>query len=99
MFEAERYDRALVDILTVQDEIAEAVTIAIAPAIADAELRRALRKPPESLDAWAAYQRGLWPLDKFTWRDSSLAENFLQQAIDLDPNFADGYCGVAEARL
>src|SRR5262249_39834690 len=61
---AERYDRDLVDIFAVQDEIAQAVTIAIAPAIADAELRRAMRKPPGSLDAWAAYQRGLWHLDK-----------------------------------
>jgi adenylate cyclase len=34
---AERYDRDLADIFAVQDEITEAVTIAIAPAIADAE--------------------------------------------------------------
>ena len=27
---------------------------------ADAKLRRILRKPPESLGAWEAYQRGLW---------------------------------------
>ena len=43
---AERYDRDLADIFAVQDEISEAVTIAIAPAIADAEVNRALRKPP-----------------------------------------------------
>jgi adenylate cyclase len=35
---AERYDRDLADIFTVQDEITEAVTIAVAPAIADAEI-------------------------------------------------------------
>src|SRR5207249_2335782 len=34
---AERYDRDLADIFAVQDEITEAVTIAIAPAVADAE--------------------------------------------------------------
>jgi hypothetical protein len=51
-----RYDRDLADIFAVQDEITEAVTIAIAPTIADAELQRAMRKPPGSLDAWAAYQ-------------------------------------------
>ena len=42
---AERYDRDPLDIFAVQDEITEAVTIAVAPAIRDAELRRALRKP------------------------------------------------------
>jgi adenylate cyclase len=56
---AERYDRDLADIFTLQDEITDAVTIAIAPAIAAAEQRRVMRKPPGSLDAWGAYQRGL----------------------------------------
>jgi adenylate cyclase len=42
---AERYDRDLTDIFAVQDEITGAVTIAIAPAIADAELRRAIVDP------------------------------------------------------
>ena len=65
---AERYDRDLADIFAMQDELTEALTTALAPAIADAELRRAMRKPPESLDAWAAYQRGLWHLSKATPR-------------------------------
>jgi hypothetical protein len=52
---AERYDRDIADIFAVQDEITEAVTIAIAPAIANAEQQRAMRKPPGSLDAWAAH--------------------------------------------
>ena len=37
-----------------------AVVTAIVPAVADAELQRVLRKPPENLGAWEAYQRGLW---------------------------------------
>jgi adenylate cyclase len=96
---AERYDRDLADIFAVQDEITEAVTIAIAPAIADAELHRAMRKPPESLDAWAAYQRGLWHLGKATANDYELAEGFFRRAIDLDRNFPDGYCGLATAKF
>ncbi|HKM72535.1 MAG TPA: adenylate/guanylate cyclase domain-containing protein, partial [Stellaceae bacterium] len=95
---AERYDRDLADIFALQDEITEAVTIAIAPAIADAEQRRALRKPPGSLDAWAAYQRGLWHLSKFTSDDTALGEKFFQDAIDLDPNFSAAYVGLAIAQ-
>jgi adenylate cyclase len=95
---AERYDRDLVDIFAVQDEITEAVTLAVAPAIADAELHRALRKPPGSLDAWAAYQRGLWHAGKANAEDNALAEQFFQQAVDLDPSFAGGYKGLAKAQ-
>jgi adenylate cyclase len=95
---AERYDRDLADIFVVQDEITEAVTITIAPAIAEAELQRAMRKPPDSLDAWAAYQRGLWHHSKATPHDNALAQKFLQQAIDLDPNFSGFYVGLAMAQ-
>jgi adenylate cyclase len=96
---ADRYDRDLADIFAVQDEITEAVTIAIAPAIADAELQRAVRKPPDSLDAWAAYQRGLWHLSEANPDDNTIAQRFFQQAIDLDPTFAGGYSGLALAQL
>jgi adenylate cyclase len=94
---AEHYDRNLADIFALQDEITEAVTTALAPAIADAEQHRALRKPPGSLDAWGAYQRGLWHLSKASAEDNALAEKFFQRAIDLDPIFAGGYTGLAAA--
>jgi adenylate cyclase len=96
---AGRYDRDLVDIFALQDEITEAVTIAVAPAIADAERQRAMRKPPQSLDAWAAYQRGLWHSEKYTAEDNRIAEHFFQQAIELDPTFAGGYNGLAISRI
>ena len=96
---AERYDRDLADIFAVQDEITHALTIALTPAIADAELRRAIRKPPESLDAWAAYQRGLWHLSKADPEEDTIAQNFLRQAIHLDPHFAPGYSALALAQL
>src|SRR6202040_11420 len=98
-FWAERYDRDLADIFAVQDEVTEAVTIAIAPAIADAEQRRAMRKPPASLDAWAAYQHGRWHLGQFSPEDNALAQKFFQQSIDIDPSFGGGYRGLAGAHF
>ena len=91
----ERYDRDLADIFAVQDEITEATTIAVAPAIAGAEQQRAMRKPPASLDAWGAYQRGMWHLRKAGNEDNLLAERLFQRAVDLDPMFAGGYIGLS----
>lgn len=96
---AERYDRDLADIFAVQDEITEAVTIAIAPAIAEAELQRAMRKPPGNLDAWAAYQRGLWHLSHASANGNAVAQEFFRQGIDLDPTFAGCHCGLALGQL
>jgi adenylate cyclase len=96
---AERYDRDLADIFAVQDEITQAVTIAIAPAIAGAEQQRAMRKPPDSLDAWGAYQRALWHLSKGSAVDTASAQQFFQKAIDLDPVFGSAYSGLAWAQF
>jgi adenylate cyclase len=96
---AERYDRDLADIFAVQDEITEALTTALTPTIADAELRRAMRRPPESLDTWAAYQRGLWHLSKANPDDDAIAQKFFEQAIDLDPTFAGCYSALALVEL
>jgi adenylate cyclase len=94
---AERYDRDLADIFAVQDEITDAVTIAIAPAIAGAERQRAMRQPPGSLDAWGAYQQGLWHLGNASAGDNMRAQLCFRDAIACDPNFAGGYSGLAVA--
>lgn len=91
----ERYDRDLFDIFAVQDEIADATTIRIAPAIASAERRRALRKSPASLDAWEAYQRGMWHLSRSQPADNAHAEQLFLRATQIDPTFAGGFIGLA----
>jgi adenylate cyclase len=61
----------------------------------DAEYRRVLRKPPESLRAWEAYQRGLWHMG----RDTSQAREFFLRAITLDATLAPAYAATAMAWL
>ena len=94
---ADRYDRDLSDIFAVQDEITASVAGAIEPAVAEAEQQRVLRKPPKSLDAWEAYQRGLWHFNKYTPAENQIALGFFRQAIGLDPNFAPGHYGYGLA--
>lgn len=94
---AERYDRDLSDIFAVQDEITASVAGVIEPALAEAEQQRVLRKPPERLDAWEAYQRGLWHFNKYRPEENQTAQTFFRQAIALDPNFAPGHYGNALA--
>ena len=94
---AERYDRNVSDIFALQDEIAASVAGIIEPTLAGAEQQRVLRKPPERLDAWEAYQRGLWHFHKYTAEESQIALTFFRQAIALDPNFAPGHYGYALA--
>ena len=92
---ADRYDRDPADIFAVQDEITKAVAGAIGPAIVDAERQRAVRKPPENLGAWEAYQRGLWHVSRHDAAENEAARRLFQRALELDPGFAAAHNGVA----
>jgi len=89
---AERFDGGLGDTFDLQDQVAESVVGAIAPAVEKAEIERAKRKPTESLDASALYLRGLARLYQFAGRQANdEALRLFNSAIDLDPDFASAY--------
>ncbi|HEY0421648.1 MAG TPA: BTAD domain-containing putative transcriptional regulator, partial [Acetobacteraceae bacterium] len=96
---ADRYDRKLLDVFALQDEIAERVITLIEPTVSDAEYQRAARKPPENLDAWQAVQRGIWHMSKNDVAENEHAQRLFQRAIELDPRFAPAYAGLAQSKL
>ena len=85
---AERFDRDLADIFSVQDEITASVSGAILPAMERSERERAARKPPHSLDAWESYYRGMWHFANVEAAENEKARSFFGRAIELDPRFA-----------
>ncbi len=91
---AERYDRDLSDIFALQDEITETLVAALQAEVGEFERERAHRKPPESLDAWESYQRGLWHLWRFNAEDVAEARRLFQHAADLDPDFAQAVAAL-----
>jgi TolB-like protein/Flp pilus assembly protein TadD len=93
---AERYDRDLEDIFAVQDEITQTIVAALLPELTRSEIERARKKPPENLDAWDLYQRGLWHLFRNTKDDMAAARQLFEQAIDADPGFMNPYAGILE---
>ena len=93
---AERYDRELDDIFALQDEITETVVASVEPELEAVERERAGRKPPESLDAWGLFQRGLWRFFIDQTRDGlAEAKQLFQRACELDPGFATAYAELA----
>ena len=94
---AERYDRDLSDIFALQDEITETLVATLQGEVGEFERERAHRKPPESLDAWESYQRGLWHLWRMNAKDMAEARRLLQRAGNLDPNFAQAFAALGFA--
>ncbi|HEX2116601.1 MAG TPA: adenylate/guanylate cyclase domain-containing protein [Alphaproteobacteria bacterium] len=88
---AERYDRAIGDIFDVQDEITESIVGVVAPELIGAEMQRARRKDPASLDAWENLMRAVWHSLRLTEADGIEARRFARAALALDPGLARAY--------
>lgn len=88
---AERFEGALENIFELQDRIAASVVGAIAPQLEQAEIKRAKRKPTESLDAYDHYLRGMASFHQGTREATNEALPSFYTAIQLDPDFASAY--------
>jgi TolB-like protein len=92
---AEHYDRNLIDVFAVQDEITDAIVMAIEPQIYAAENFRSRRKPPNSVDAWDLVMRALSHHWRVTRTDSAAAQTLLAQAVEIDPNYGQALALLA----
>jgi adenylate cyclase len=96
---AERYDRDLADIFTVQDEITERVVAAIEPELYAAEQVRSQNKPPDNLDAWECVIRALSLIGQSTHNENTEAEALCHRAIVITPGYGKAHSLLAWALL
>ncbi len=96
---AERYDRKLTDLFTLQDEITQTIVSALEPELDDAERRSAVSADRDRLDAWGAYHRGMWHIYRFTKEDTRQALEFFEQAIGFQPTLASSWSGKSFAHF
>ena len=88
---ATHFDGALDQIFDFQDQVTSGVVNVIAPKIERAEIQRAKRKPPGSLDSYDYYLHGLANSYQDTKEASDQALRFFGKATELDPDFAAAY--------
>ena len=82
---AARYDRELVDIFRLQDEITEQVVASVEPELHRSEERRLARKRTESLDAWDCALRALAFQHRMSRSGHGQARALLERALSIDP--------------
>ena len=92
---SDRFSGETEDLFALQDELSARVVATIAPQVQESELKRVLRKHPESLDAYECVLRGLDLLYRFEDGKSEQALPLFQRAIALDPAYATAYALAA----
>ena len=92
---SERYDREMEDIFAIQDDISGAIVTALRVILSEDEKKAMGQARTENLQAYEFYLRGR---QFFDVRRKSLeyARQMFKRAIELDPDYALAYAGVAD---
>jgi adenylate cyclase len=93
---SETYDRDMKDILAVQSDVAKRVVQALQIQLGVDEARALAKKPTENPEAHRLYLLGRYHFAKFTRAGWTNAIHYYEQALQIDPNFALAYCGLAD---
>ncbi len=96
---AEKYDRELVEIFELQDELTQSIAAIIEPAITLAEQSRAKANAASDVDAWDLYLRATDCMNRFTAEADREARDLFKQALEIDPSYAQASCGIAMTYL
>ena len=92
---ADRYDRDLTDIFTIQDEITHAIVGQLKIKLLPDEKRAIEAAPTEHTEAYTYYLKGRQFLNMWTKSYMLLARRMFSKAVELDPLYARAHAGIA----
>jgi TolB-like protein len=96
---AETYDRVLTaeNLFAIQSEISNRIAEALQATLSPDERQRISQIPTASLDAYDAFLQGKQLMAARTVKDLKLATEKFRQSVELDPQFALAWVGLADA--
>ena len=96
---AERYDRELQDIFALQDEITKEILVALQVELTRGESARMSGRDTDNLEAYLKYLQAVHHKTRTNQEGNTLARELCEEAIALDPDYADAYRLMAWTHL
>ncbi len=94
---SDSYDMTMADVFAIQSEVAAQVVQALKTTLTPGERGRLELRPPASAEAYQLYLKGRFYGNKLVEQETWKAIGYFQQALELDPNYAAAYAGLAGA--
>ena len=93
----EEYNPKMADILGAQADISRKIIVKLRLRLTGDEEKRLAKPATENPEAYQLYLKGRYYAEKFTQEGVKKGIEYFRQAIDLDPNYALAYGGLAFA--
>jgi adenylate cyclase len=93
---AERYDRDLTDVFAVQDEITHKIVESLRVSLLPTEREAIGKVPTGNVEAYNFYLLGRQFFRRHSHANYHVAKRMFEKAIELDPDYARAYAGVAD---
>ena len=94
---SQTFDKRLADVFVLQEDIAQAIVVAVRLQIADQ--RTIVQRATVDLGAYDAYLRGRLAWNKRTAASLVEADGWFRQAVDRDPKYARAWAGLADVHI
>ncbi len=93
---ADKFDENFTDVLELEDTISERVAKSLLPQLTGAEKKRLDKRGTNDPQAYEAYLRGRFFWNQFVPEAFPKAIESFQKAVEIDPNYALAYVGIAD---
>ncbi len=94
---AQTFDESMTDVFAVEDKIAQAVVDALTVRLSGAGQQRLTKMETANVAAYQLYLTGRYHWNKLTPPEITESIGYFQRAVELDPNYALAYFGLADA--
>jgi serine/threonine protein kinase/tetratricopeptide (TPR) repeat protein len=93
---SKQFDEDSTDVLQIEDSISEQVANALLPQLTRDEQRQLSKRGTDSVEAFESYLRGRYYWNSYTESGLAKALECYNHAIELDPEYALAYTGIAD---
>ncbi len=94
---SETFDREMKDVFEIQDEISRAIVENLRIRLARRPGERIVRPSTENVEAYGLYLQGRHHWNRRTAESLERAIDLFSRSVEIDPNFALAYAGLADA--
>jgi TolB-like protein/DNA-binding winged helix-turn-helix (wHTH) protein/Tfp pilus assembly protein PilF len=94
---ARTYERDLIDILALQDDVARGIATEIQAKLTPQDQSRLAKKQKVDPAAYEAYVKGRLIWNRLSTEEATKALRHFQQAVAIDPNYAPAYSGLSDS--